>query len=102
MDEYIRSRTEITIETHSITTIKTRGASGKLSHCDICLRSTQPLEKQILIGDFGRGVRSVERLLSDGSIHKLSNGEICSNSLAVYLDSDIRRLDNKPKQENQK
>ena len=102
MDEYGRSRTEITIETHSITTIKTRNGSRQLSHCETCLRGVTPLEIQHLVGIMGRDSNSVERLLSDGSIHKLSNSDICSNSLAIYIGRDINQIGNMTKQENRK
>lgn len=102
MDEYIRSRTEITIETHSVTTIKTRNGSSRLSYCDICLCRVRPLEIPLLNGDLVRDVSSVERLLSDGSIHTLSNGDMCSNSLAVFVGRDNRQIEKRTEEENQK
>lgn len=44
MSDYKRSRTEITIETHRVTTIRTRGVSRAVVHCDRCGQEVAPID----------------------------------------------------------
>ena len=80
-----RYRTEITIETQSVTTIRTRSGSHRLAYCEICGGGVTPVVVSLVADALGQNADQIENLCTSGSIHRLADSEICGSSLAMFL-----------------
>jgi hypothetical protein len=90
MDRSKRQKTEITIETHSVSIIRMQ--RGKLTSvfCERCCRDVRifTLANAALI--FHANVGFLETLLHGNQIHDLGEKAICGNTLAEYFKQEIR------------
>ncbi len=94
MDEPKRKRTEITIETISVTTIKTRGITLQQIYCSQCGRNSQPFDETQAASILSSDRRTIDEMCGDGQIHRLGDDGLCGNSLATRIE-DLAR---EPKQ----
>lgn len=85
-----RRRTEITIETHSLTIIRTRGGNIEAAFCETCGRNVQifPAPHAALI--FRVDAQVLATLLHSNQIHTVAENQVCATSLANYFDRKIR------------
>jgi hypothetical protein len=95
MKEKIMNRTrQITIETRSITIIRTRsGKPTNLVYCPNCETNTAvfPSAQAALI--FRINSSELENLFQTNRIHFAENGDLCGNSLAAFFDKEIRYVE---------
>lgn len=90
MNETKIKRTEITIETHSVTIIRTRGGSINAAFCEICGRNVQILTTAHAALIFGAGAEFIEALGFSNQIHAVAENAVCAVSLANYFKQKIR------------
>jgi hypothetical protein len=90
MNETKIRRTEITIETHSLTIIKMRGGNIDAAFCETCGRNVQILTTVHAALIFGAGVEFIEALLYSNQIHAIAENAVCAASLADYFKQKIR------------
>lgn len=83
MDEHERSRMEITIETQSVTRIRTVYGSG--SYCAHCGEIVIAIRDWQAARAIGTSNEHVESLRLAGEIHQMQKATICSTSLARYV-----------------
>ncbi len=82
-----KKRTEITVETHQVTIIRTRRAAR--IYCEICQTNVQILNPAQLISVFGFELAEVKQLLQNNQIHFVFWTEmLCGNSLAEYFETN--------------
>lgn len=79
MDEHKPKRTEITIETVSVTRIRATG--GRVAWCEHCGRNVTPVKEQIAMTIFGNETDNLAAMYREGRLHRLSETEICGDSL---------------------
>jgi len=93
MNEPKRRRTEITIETRSLTIIRTRNAKANFVDCRICRANvaTFALSHAALI--FRVESFEIERLLQINQIHFADNSALCGNALAEFYQREIRYVE---------
>jgi hypothetical protein len=91
-------RTEITIETRSVTIIRMRRGESNSAFCQNC-RAEVPVFAQLAAAlIFRAGQGQLATLLQNGRIHSTAdggdrsgnNGALCSRSLAEYFGKEIR------------
>lgn len=78
-------RTEITIETHCRTVIKTRGGTIEAAFCETCGRNVPILTTTDTASIFGARMEFVEALGNSGQIHVVAENAVCAVSLADHL-----------------
>lgn len=91
MTEPKMRRTEITIETHSLTIIRTQ--SGKplnLKYCRMCDKQSTVFQLAHAVLIFQVALTELKQLLQNNQIHFAENGDLCGNSLATYIRREIR------------
>lgn len=79
------NRTEITIETHSRTVIKTRGGTIENTFCEACGREVPTLTASDIASIFGARMEFIEGLGNSGHIHAVADNAVCAVSLADYF-----------------
>lgn len=85
MIESKTKRTEITIETHSRTVIKTRGGAVEASFCETCGRNVPVLTALDTASIFSARMEFVEALGNSGQIHVVAENAVCAVSLADHF-----------------
>jgi hypothetical protein len=78
-------RTEITIETHSRTVIKTRGDAIETTFCKTCGRIVPILTTAETASIFGARMDFVEALGNSNQIHAVAENAVCAVSVADYF-----------------
>jgi hypothetical protein len=87
----VRRRTEITIETHSLTIIKIRGGKTNAAFCEICCRDAQFFTRAQAALIFRVDLEFLNALCRSNQIHAVGvNGGICAASLAGYFKQELR------------
>jgi len=82
-----KKRTVITVETHQITIIRTRGKSSVF--CEICQAEVQVFSPPQMISVFFLESTEIKQLFLDNKIHFVGLTEmICGNSLADYFQTN--------------
>ena len=82
-----KRRTEITIETHTVTIIRTRGKS--LVFCEICRAEAEIFSTPQIISVFRLEFAEIKKLFQNNRIHFVGSTEmLCGNSLAGYFESN--------------
>lgn len=89
-----RKRTEITVETHSVTTIRTIAGSIDLVECVQCGRDVRRLSDVAASVIFGVEPAEIERLADANDIHRIAETDVCGLSLVIHFGSDIRFIEN--------
>ncbi len=86
MNQANKRRMEISIETHSLTLIRTQtGKPTNLTYCQHCDKQAavfRPLHATLI---FRVDLTELERLLQNKQIHFARNGNLCGNSLATFF-----------------
>jgi len=79
-------KTQITIETHSITIIRTTGTPFN-AHCEICRQRVSAFASHEIANALRLSTDEVETLHRAGEIHAVdsNNKLVCGNSLAEVL-----------------
>lgn len=88
-----KRRTEITIETHSLTIIRMRGGKTDSAFCENCRREMQfftPAQAALI---FRVNAEFLETLLGSNQIHAVGEDAICAGSLADYFKHEIRFIE---------
>lgn len=94
MSEIKTRRTEITIETHSLTIIKLKaGSPANFVYCRKCRMKTAVFAQMQAALIFRVAMVEIEQLLQTNQIHINSNSGLCGNSLAGYFKQDIRFIE---------
>jgi len=94
MNEPNKRRTEITIETHSLTIIRTRGAAKtSFVYCRNCRKNTATFAEIQAALIFRVALPEIERLFQTNQIHLADNAALCGNSLAGFYDKEIRYVE---------
>lgn len=89
-----RRRTEITIETHSLTIIKMRSNARKeLVICRNCQTKTTTFAEAHATLIFRVEAREINRLLQINQIHFADDSALCGNSLANFFKQEIRYVE---------
>ena len=84
-------RTEITIETHSLTIIRMRADSPtNFVYCRNCRMKTAVFGQKQAALLFRVASTEIERLLQTGQIHINDTSSLCGNSLAEYFNQELR------------
>lgn len=85
-----KRRTEIMIETHSLTIIRMRGGITDSAFCKNCQQETRffTFEQAALI--FRISGEFLEALMRSNQVHTVSENTVCANSLAEYFKHEIR------------
>lgn len=79
-----KRRTEITVETHTITIMRTRNA--KSVYCEICRAEVQVFSLPEIISGFCLENAEINQLSLAGKIHFVGLTEmLCGNSIADYF-----------------
>lgn len=87
----MNGKTEITIETHSVTIIRMRGGQwSNLTICGICGTNAASFRYAHAALIFQKSVEELERLSQNRQIHYADNAELCANSLAAFFNKEIR------------
>jgi hypothetical protein len=90
MNEPKVRRTEITIETHSVTIIRTCGGSIEATFCETCRRNVQMFTPTNAALIFRVDAEFIEALLYSNQIHAVAENHVCTVSLADYFKQKIR------------
>lgn len=90
MNKPRRRRTEITIETHSLTIIRMRGGKTNSAFCEICRRDVQFFTPAHTLLIFRVTAEFLETLFRSNQIHAVGENAICADSLAGYFKQEIR------------
>ena len=91
MDETKIRRTEITIETHSLTIIRMSSSSRtNFVYCRNCQTKTAVFGQKQAALIFRVGATEIERLLQTNEIHTNADSALCGNSLAGYFKQEVR------------
>ncbi len=88
-----RRRTEITIETHSLTIIRMRGGKTDSAFCEICRRDVQIFAPAHAALIFRVNAGFLETLFRSNQIHAVSENALCAASLADYFKQEIRYVE---------
>lgn len=88
-----RKRTEITVETHSITTIRTSAGSFDLVECSQCSREVRRISHAAASAIFSVTHEDIGRLAELGAFHLLDEESLCSLSLIGYFAADVRFIE---------
>lgn len=87
-----KRRTEITIETHSLTIIRTRNAN--CVYCRNCQANVTTFRRAHAALIFRAAPAEIERLWQINSIHTTDEGDaLCGNSLAGHFKQKIRYVE---------
>ncbi len=82
-----KKRTEITVKTHQVTIIRTRGKSSV--YCEICRVNVQIFLPQQIVSVFHLKLEEIKQLFLAGKIHFVGLTEtVCGNSLADYFEKN--------------
>jgi hypothetical protein len=90
MNETSRRRTEITIETHSLTIIRISGGKTGSFFCQSCLTNVQTFTTAQAILIFRISAEFLDALFRSNQIHAVGENAVCAASLAGYFKQDIR------------
>ena len=90
MNEASRRRTEITIETHSLTIIRMRGGKTNPVFCQNCLMNVQTFTPAQAVLIFRINAEFLDALFRSNQIHAVGENAVCAVSLADYSKQDIR------------
>ena len=82
-------RTEITIETHTTTVIRTTSGRLGTAFCRTCGMDTADLSTTNAASILQVGQDELELFTRTGDLHLTENGGLCGNSLAAYRAHDI-------------
>lgn len=93
MNETKRRRTQITIETHSLTIIKIRCAKSDLIYCPDCRINVAIFSPPHASLIFRVDGDDLECLCQNNQIHYAAREALCGNSLAVFFRREIRFLE---------
>lgn len=85
MSECKRSRTEITIETICVTTVRRRTIAKREIYCDRCLEDVAAVSLAQVTLIVGGDASLFKEMCLGGQIHLLSDSSVCGNSLARLL-----------------
>lgn len=85
-----KRRTEITIETHSLTIIRMRGGLINATFCENCRTNMQIFTPAQAVLIFRINAEFLDALLRFNQIHAVGENAICAASLAGYFKQDIR------------
>lgn len=88
-----KRRTEITIETRSVTIIRTGGGNSHLANCGDCGMAVPVFSEASASLIFSIGPGELAAISGTGPIHKAENEELCGNSLAAYFKQEIRYIE---------
>lgn len=89
-----RRRTEITIETHSLTIIKMRSNARKeIVICPHCRTKTLTFAEAHAALIFRVEAREIEHLSQINQIHFADDSALCGNSLADFFKQEIRYVE---------
>jgi len=87
-----RRRTEITIETRSVTIIRTSN-QGDLVDCGDCGGTVLTFSAKNASIVFGIDAAELHRASLTGAVHAAIGSSLCGRSLATYLKRDIRYIE---------
>lgn len=86
-----KRQTQITIETHSLTIIKTRtGGKSNSVYCRRCKSDVATFRHAHAALIFRVDAGELERLSQIGLIHAAGRSDLCANSLAEHFRQEIR------------
>jgi hypothetical protein len=85
-----KRRTEITIETHSLTIIRLRGAKTDYVYCRECRTQVAGFSAPHASLIFKVSASELERLCQNREIHFATSDALCARSLADYFKQEIR------------
>lgn len=80
-----KRRTEITIETHSLTIIKTRFVKSTSAYCENCQATVMAFAPAQAALIFRVGEQFMEELCLSKQIHRAGESALCGNSLVGYF-----------------
>jgi hypothetical protein len=88
--ESFSRRTEITIETHSVTIV--RSGRGTAVYCEKCGTEVRPFQDDHAAIVFASRAETIDDLVRTGRVHSTRHG-LCGLSLAKYFGRDIRFIE---------
>lgn len=86
-------RTEITIETRSLTIIKIQNANTETIFCPQCKSRVPPLTPLNAALIFRVGKDLLETLTGSGKLHRLGENALCPASIADHFKQEIRFIE---------
>jgi hypothetical protein len=93
MNAMAKRRTEITIETQSLTIIRMHGAKTDFVYCRNCQTEVGGFPPPHASLIFSVAGRELSRLCQNGQIHFALPSVLCGNSLADYFKQEIRFIE---------
>lgn len=90
--ESFSRRTEITIETHSVTIIRSGRGSAETVFCELCRSEVRPFRDDHAAIVFSSSAEAINDLARTDRIHSTRHG-ICGLSLAKHFKRDIRFIE---------
>jgi hypothetical protein len=90
MYEPNKRRTEITIETHSLTIVRVRGSKIDEVFCEHCRRDVHFFTPAQAVLIFRLSANFLDALFRSNQIHAVGENAVCAASLADYFKQDIR------------
>lgn len=88
-----KKRTEITVETHTVTIIRALNAGHNIARCDVCSEDVMALPDQYAALIFRVNESELELFASSGDIHRAQNQGLCGNSLGTFFEQEIRYIE---------
>ncbi len=90
MTEINKRRTEITIETRSLTIIRIRGGAANSVFCETCRRDVQFFTPAQAVLIFRVNAQFLDALFRSNQIHAVGENAVCAASLAGYFKQELR------------
>jgi hypothetical protein len=80
-----KDRTQITVETHEVTTVRMRNGWPGLRYCSVCGQGVCGLSRTQAAAIFEVGEHLLGELFDSKQIHEIEDAAICGNSLSKYF-----------------
>jgi hypothetical protein len=93
MTNKTRHTRQITIETHSLTIIRTRNVKASFVYCQNCRTKVATFAHTQAALIFRVDLRELERLFQINQIHFADDAALCGNSLANFFKQEIRYVE---------
>ena len=93
MGEIKKRRTEITVETRTVTIIRTRNADTHTVFCVTCNTEVTALPLQYAALIFRVNESELELFVGSGDIHTAENTNLCGNSLANFFKQEVKFIE---------
>lgn len=92
MGHQAKRRTEITIETRTMTIIRVQGGHPASAYCEDCGNRVKTFSPEHAALIFGVNASELLLFSESGGIHTAADGGLCSDSLSEFFKREIRYI----------